>query len=188
MDPLLALLVGAVLLFLPQLLLALVAVLDYSSRDSLKILFTQPALILLPVFTPFTFSRISRADNRVKLSVPLTYINNGITFAGHACILTYLFKFAIIASAADTFAGCTVLFFCSVCSTDITLYSRGLSPCCNTVSHCEISVFEPAQPGKHFVLNNAGDIVEKTNNDEQAKNEEQLSVDSEVKSIRMLKV
>ena len=152
--------VGAGLLFLPQLLLALVAVLDYSSRDSLKILFTQPALILLPVFTPFTFSRISRADNRVKFSVSLTFINIGISFVDLVFAALSGLNIVVIV----TFV---LLFVLTVIATLKILRLRGLSPCCNNVSpRSDISVFEPAQPGKHFVLNNSGDIVEKTDKNE----------------------
>ena len=156
---------------MPKLLLALVAVLDYSSRDSLKILFTQPALILLPVFTPFTFSRISRADNRVKLSAPLTFINIGITFAGFVWFSVYA---ALSGLNIIIIIVLILVFVPTVCNTVRTLCFRGLSPCYNNdILPCDISVFDPAQPGKHFLLNTAGNIVEKTDNDEEANSEDQ---------------
>ena len=68
------------LLFLPQLLLAIFSTLDLSSRNSLKILISHPSLILLPVFTFFTFSKIQCCgDRRVKFSVRFTLINMAVT-------------------------------------------------------------------------------------------------------------
>merc|ERR1719446_1891731 len=49
------------LMFYPSFLLGVFSVVDFCSKDSLKvkILYRQPSLLLLPTFTCFTFSRIS---------------------------------------------------------------------------------------------------------------------------------
>ena len=71
------------LLFLPQLLLALTTTID---RTNVKILVQHPSLVLLPVFTFFTFSRkeISccgrgQADSRIQFSRFFSLVNIVIT-------------------------------------------------------------------------------------------------------------
>ena len=74
---------GFSLLYLPQLLLALVTTLD-TKYTSLTILWNHPSLILLPLFTFFTFSkphnfcRSDASDNRVMFSVKYTKINMAV--------------------------------------------------------------------------------------------------------------
>ena len=50
------LLVTGAFVFLPQFLLAVFSVVDFRSGNSLRILYRQPSLLLLPTFTCFTFS------------------------------------------------------------------------------------------------------------------------------------
>jgi len=78
------------LMFLPSFLLGLFSVVDFCSKNSLKILYCQPSLLLLPTFTCFTFSRISsgccgRADNRVEFSKKMTGFNMVLTVIQTIC-------------------------------------------------------------------------------------------------------
>ena len=82
--------------FLPQFLLALFSVVDFRSKNSLKILYRQPPLLLLPTFTCFTFIRVSsgccgQADNRIRFSKKMTAVNMALTLAGTVgCVCTLL--------------------------------------------------------------------------------------------------
>ena len=72
------------LMFLPPFLLGLFSVVDFRSKNSLKILYRQPSLLLLPTFTCFTFIRVSsgccgQADKRVMFSKKMTGVNMVLT-------------------------------------------------------------------------------------------------------------
>ena len=70
-----------ILLFLPPLILSLITTIDWKNR---RVLVQHPSLILLPVFTFFTFSKmrvscgrstVSPKDSRIKFSYLYTWIN-----------------------------------------------------------------------------------------------------------------
>ena len=58
------------LLFAPQFLLSLFSNLNFRDKSSLKILYRQPCLIILPTVTFFTFRKLSlcNGDSRVIFS------------------------------------------------------------------------------------------------------------------------
>ena len=75
------------MLFLPQLLLSIFSTLNFRSLSSLKILYRQPSLILLPIVTYFTFSRDNigccGGNNRVSFSKKFTCLNVVASFVGY---------------------------------------------------------------------------------------------------------
>ena len=87
---------GTVLiLYVPQLILALVVVIDVRSGASWRTLMEQPSLILMPVFTHFTFARINlggcqndETDNRIMISKFFTIINIVLSIISHVFVFT----------------------------------------------------------------------------------------------------
>ena len=67
------------ILYVPQLILSLVMVIDVTNKDSWKILLDQPSVILMAVFTHFTCARMNigcgSMDVRVKVSKFHTILN-----------------------------------------------------------------------------------------------------------------
>ena len=140
------------LLFLPQLLLAIFSTLDLSSRNSLKILISHPSLILLPVFTFFTFSKIQCCgDRRVKFSVRFTLINMAVSVVAQAV----MFYMDWIAIEFLTITGpLTVL---GIFFTLSFLYMDKLCSCCCSCflsAPGQLSVFDPDHPEKNFIIKN----------------------------------
>ena len=85
-------------LFLPQLFLAFSSTVDFTKKNSLKILISHPSLLLLPMFTFFTFSKLQCCgDRRVKFSKRFTLINIAISVAG----LVAWFVFSFFKIGAD---------------------------------------------------------------------------------------
>ena len=69
------------ILFLPELLLSVYSV------NSIRTVYLQPSLLLLPLFTFFTFSRVSFGwqappDNRIKFSQKMTFLNMALAMVG----------------------------------------------------------------------------------------------------------
>ena len=164
---------GFSLLYLPQLLLALITTLDFK-YSSLTILWKHPSLILLPFFTFFTFSkprnfcRKDPSDNRVMFSVKYTKINMAISIASYT-LFCYVMRF-ILQDKSDIFEnyysfsfwGIFFLFALSIILTITFLYFDYLFCCC---CQCFLSsknqtvVCNPNQPDKTFHLVN-GEIIE----------------------------
>ena len=75
------------LLFVPQFLLSLFSTLNFRDKSSLKILYRQPSLIILPTVTFFTFARLNTGcgsdDSRVSFSKKFTYINMALTIVSY---------------------------------------------------------------------------------------------------------
>ena len=69
-----------IMIFLPNLLLALMLILK-TKKSSLKMILSHPSLLLMPVFTLFTFSKINSGcgngekDERIAFSLKFTIIN-----------------------------------------------------------------------------------------------------------------
>ena len=166
-------LLGFSLLYLPQLLLALITTLDFK-YSSLTILWKHPSLILMPFFTFFTFSkprnfcRKDPSDNRVMFSVKYTKINMAISIASYT-LFCYVMRF-ILQDKSDIFEnyysfsfwGIFFLFALSIILTITFLYFDYLFCCC---CQCFLSsknqtvVYNPNQPDKTFHLVN-GEIIE----------------------------
>ena len=132
--------------------MAVFSVVDFRSWNSLKTFYRQPSLLLLPVFTCFTFSRISsgccgQADNRVVFSKKMTAVNIALTLAGIVGWGLYYLEIFVVFSLFLLLPGLdfTLLFLlydklCCCCCT-----------CCLSPSE-EIAVYDPDQPETQFKL------------------------------------
>ena len=141
-----------VLLFLPSLLLALLATLDLRSWNSLKILLSHPSISLLPTFTFFTFSKISSGDRRVSFSYFYTWFNLAVSVA---LMVGYLGKTYQKTGELSISAGC--LMAAPIFFTSLFLY---LDKCCSLSPQLQWRVLDPDQQGKIFTMKE-GKIVEK---------------------------
>ena len=85
------------LLFLPPLLLSLISTLNFHNKSSLKILYRQPSLIILPTVTFFTFSRHNIGycccgeNNQVSFSKKFTWLNITISTVGYVVWLVWAY-------------------------------------------------------------------------------------------------
>ena len=75
--------------FIPNLLMSFVILVVTFRFDALKLAIRYPAVVLMPVFTPFTFSQLKNSS-RIQLNYSLTALNLLITLVG---ILTCGFCF-----------------------------------------------------------------------------------------------
>ena len=135
------------LLFLPQLLLALITTIN---KSNVKILIQHPSLVLLPVFTFFTFSKkkityFAQGDSRVQFSKFYSLVNISLTTV---CIVPVVY-FCIFEATSSTeqsvfeIAIAIFLFGSGIIFTFLFLYIENL-PCCNQ-SKIVISTFDPNQ-------------------------------------------
>ena len=164
---------GFSLLYLPQLLLALVTTLD-TKYSSLTILRNHPSLVMLPVFTFFTFSkqhnfcRSDTSDNRVMFSLKYTKINLAISMVSFA-LFNYVWRFSL-RTESDFFKdyyylvtySAIYLFAASVILTITFIYFDHLFCCCSQCflsSKQQIVVHDPNQPDRTFHLVD-GEIIE----------------------------
>ena len=135
------------LLFLPQAVLAIFSSLNLRSKSSLeKIITRHPSILLLPVFTFFTFSKLnvscSGGESRVMFSKKFSWINIGVSAVGYVLwSVWYLNRFgwlfpAIISGPA---------FVLSVPLTVLFLHLDRLCSCCSCCLEPgeEISVYDP---------------------------------------------
>ena len=158
------------ILYLPQLFLAFSSTVDLTKKNSLKILISHPSLLLLPMFTFFTFSKLQCCgDRRVKFSKRFTLINIAISVAGIITCLVWnsdqlvaikTFTITLVITSATTILG--------ILSTVIFLYLDTLCCCC---CGCFLSatetlrVFDPDQPERNFIMED-GRVVEVTDEDD----------------------
>ena len=75
--------------FLPQLLLGFFSTVDVRSKSSLMSMLTQPMLLLLPVFTMFTFSIIKFGSKKIAFSEKMTLVNMMVTLFGQVMFSLY---------------------------------------------------------------------------------------------------
>ena len=165
---------GFSLLYLPQLLLALVTTLD-TKYSSLTILRNHPSLVMLPVFTFFTFSkqhnfcRSDTSDNRVMFSLKYTKINLAISMVSFA-LFNYVWRFSLRTESELFHQGyyylltysAIYLFVASVILTITFIYFDYLFCCCCPCflsSKQQIVVHDPNQPDRTFHLVD-GEIIE----------------------------
>ena len=167
-------LVTGAFVFLPQFLLAVFSVLDFRSGNSLRILYRQPSLLLLPTFTCFTFSRVSssyrgQADNRVVFSKRMTIANMVLTAAGTvACVIyiqiidfsdhsdhiEFLYRMPYVFLIALIFA--LILVCPGTIATLLFLFNDKMSGCCCncwTAPPLEEVAYDPERPETLIVLN-----------------------------------
>ena len=172
-------LLGFSLLYLPQLLLALVTTLD-TKYTSLTILWNHPSLILLPLFTFFTFSkphnfcRSDPSDNRVMFSVKYTKINLAISVVCYVLFCSLL-SFTILTESdffqdyyvPFVFASCNLLVVSMILTMTFIYFDQLFCCCCRCFlsSKQQIVVHDPEQPDRIFHLVD-GEIVEVHENSE----------------------
>ena len=161
---------GISLLYLPQLVLALVTTLD-SKLSSLTILWNHPSLILLPIFTFFTFSkphnfcRKDPSDNRVRFSVRYTKINMAISLCSFILFCSVLDLTLLSDSDVDHdlyYCLFSIHFAVSMILTIIFIYFDYIFCCCCRCflsSKHQIVVHDPNKPDRTFHLVN-GEIIE----------------------------
>ena len=150
-HPLVILLIMAVL-FLPQLFLATLTTIDFRDINSIKILIQHPSLILLPVFTYFSFARINSClcgasnDIRVEFNYFFTWTNIVFNVVEH-CIVYWILLYQsldlvvlIVVSAPILVAG--IIF------TVTFLYMDKLCWCCPS-AHTQ-SVRTVYDPNEHL--------------------------------------
>ena len=137
-------------LFIPQLILAIWSSVG-AKKSSLKMIIQHPSIILLPIYTFYTFSKINTIngdrDVRVKLSPLYTSINMFLSFGyGFMTIYFYFgFGFMLAKSIFAVFA---------IISTAIFLYYDSVFPCCCEcclLPPYQISVYDPDNPELELV-------------------------------------
>ena len=140
--------------------MAVFSVVDFSSCNSLKTLYRQPSLLLLPVFTCFTFSRISsggcgQADNRVRFSKKMTAVNMALTLAG---IISWGIYVSFESKGLGAVVGTiffSLYFLPGLVFTLLFLLYDKLCCCCCTCCLSppeEIAVYDPDKPETQFKL------------------------------------
>ena len=130
-----------VLLFLPQAVLAIFSSLNLRSKSSLEIITRHPSILLLPVFTFFTFSKLnvscSGPESRIRFSKKFSWINIGVSAVGYVACLVLLHWWLII------YTGPPILL--SLILTVLFLHLDRLCCCCSCCLEPgeEISVYDP---------------------------------------------
>ena len=172
-NPRNAILLGGAILYLPQLLLALMTTLDMKF-SSLSILRSHPSLIMLPVFTFFTFSkphnfcRRNLEDSRVMFSLKYTKINIAISI-GCYILFCYVMRFTLL-TESEVFRNYYSLFFWSnfllfvltlILAISFMYFDYIFCCCCNCFLSAkqQLSVYDPNQPERKLKLED-GNIVE----------------------------
>ena len=171
-------------MYLPQLLLALFTTLDFKFT-SLTILRNHPSLIMLPVFTFFTFSephnfcRSDPDDSRVMFSLKYTKINMAISIACYI-LFCYVMRFTLL-NESDIFQNYYSLFFWSnfllfvltlILAISFMYFDYIFCCCCNCflAATQQLSVYDPNHPERKLKLQD-GKIVEDKERDEELKSE-----------------
>ena len=170
-----AIFLGAAILYLPQLLLALTTTLDTKS-SSLRILRNHPSLIMLPVFTFFTFSkphnfcRSNFEDSRVFFSLKYTKINMAISIACYI-LFCYVMRFTV-QDKSDIFENYYSLvfwlnFFLFILTLILTIsfmyFDYIFCCCCRCFLAAEqkLSVYDPNHPERKLILEDGKILEEK---------------------------
>ena len=179
-----AIFLGGSILYLPQLLLALMTTLNTKST-SLSILRNHPSLIMLPVFTFFTFSkphnfcRSNPDDSRVMFSLKYTKINIAISIACYI-LFCYVMRFTLL-TKSDIFQDYYSLFFWSnfllfvltlILAIGFIYFDYIFCCCCNCflAATQQLSVYDPNHPERKLKLQD-GKIVEDKEREEELKSE-----------------
>ena len=156
------------MLFVPQFLLSLFSTLNFRDKSSLKILYRQPSLIILPTVTFFTFSRLNIGccsdDSRVSFSKSFTYINITVTSVGYVCMVVWWSgEVGIDLDIKSGILQYTLpLFVMSILLTALFLHLDKLL-CCSCDPREQLSVYDP-DLDKRFVMLD-GEVVEDPEDD-----------------------
>ena len=164
------------LLFGPPFLLAIYSTLN-CRRSSLLILIRHPSLLLLPIVTFFTFSRIknSRDENRVIFSTRFTWINMAVSTVSVAGWLVWYsntqhgpthYWYETFYDTQTVLSIVLSLFVLSIILTGLFLHLDQLSPhCCECFLSPgeQLSVYDP-DLDKRFIMKD-GKVVEDPEDD-----------------------
>ena len=163
-DAALSLAISIPLLFGPQFLLSIFSTLNFRDKSSLKILYRQPSLIILPTVTYFTFSRQNiiccNENNRVSFSKKFTWLNIAVSTVGYVVWWYYIVLPYTYLDEGLFFA--IVLIFTlpllvpSILLTALFLHLDKLCCCCNPRE--QLSVYDP-DLDKRFIMVD-GEVVE----------------------------
>ena len=157
------------LVFLPNMLMAMISTIEMRNKNSWKILMSQAAFILLPMFTFFTFQKInlnlfcsSLTDPRVRFSPRMSQANIIMSVAGYFGWMLWIintydpsnpyqypwFIFLLSQSLNVTMP----MLIISIFLTEIYINFHHLERFCCSIPKEEIHIYDPDQPEKHFVL------------------------------------
>ena len=168
-------------LFLPQLLLALWSSFG-ATKASLKTIIQHPSIIIVPMFTFFTFSKMNTfcgdRDVRIKFSPLYTWINMILSSVYGGLVITVLsgpeYKQVYIAPEHHHPAKLWTPFFVSgIVCTAIFLYYDHMFPCC---CDCwlqppgQVSVYDPDNPELELVWRH-GRVEEVSEEEDEEENE-----------------
>ena len=172
------------LLFLPQAVLAIFSSLNLRSKSSLeKIITRHPSILLLPVFTFFTFSKLN--ESRVSFSKKFSWINIGVSAVGYVAwsvwgyyylesysVYLKLFPFTFLTLLIMTFTPFLLSSFLTV----LFLHLDRLCSCCSCCLEPgeEISVYDPHTDQR--LLLRDGQMVEPPEEDLEAGNSSPPSI------------
>ena len=151
------------ILFLPQLLLSLFSTLDFQDKSSLKIFYRQPSLLILPIVTFFSFSRLNigccSENNKVTFSKKFNYINIVVTTVSYVNWgVWYYFTFNLYAFLIYFIIPYILpLHVLSILLTAFFLHTDKLC-CCYCDPREQLSVYDP-DLDKRFIMVE-GEIME----------------------------
>jgi len=146
--------VTILLLFVPQFLLSLFSTLNFLNKSSLKILYRQPSLIILPTVTFFTFSRVG-GESRVSFSKKFSWLNILFSTVGYVVFVVRLYYNLFIRDFNDSLLTTLPLYLSSILVAALFLHLDKL-PCCNPRE--QLSVYDPDLDQKFIMLD--GRVVE----------------------------
>ena len=142
--------ITALLVFLPSFLLSIFSTLNFRDLSSLKILYRQPSLIILPTVTYFTFSRDNigccRINNRVSFSKKFTWLNIVVS------TVSYLIwgEVSLIGNFEHILVFLIFALPLPLLLTGLFLHTDKLCCCCCT-SRDQLSVYDPGLD-KRFIM------------------------------------
>ena len=191
-------------LFLPQLLLSLWSSVG-ATKTSLKTIIQHPSIIIVPMFTFFTFAKINTfcgdRDVRIKFSPLYTWINIIISSVYGGIVITVLsgpeYNQVYIAPKHHHAAKLWTPFFVSgIVCTAILLYYDHMFPCC---CDCwlqppgQVSVYDPDNPELELVWRDGRvEEVSKQEDEEENEKDEKIKEAEEVDVVddggKMMKV
>ena len=168
------------LVFLPNMLLAILFTIEMKNKNSWKILLNQAELILLPMFTFFTYQRLklnfcsSSTDPRVRFSSMMTQANIILTLAGYFGWILWIINVYHNDDVKEYLWLCLnvtmPMLMISIFLTELYVYFCHLEKFCCSTPKEEIHIYDPDQPEKHFVLKEE-QVVEINNDDDDNVNE-----------------
>merc|ERR1712066_390188 len=170
-------------LFLPQFLLTIFCTLNLRSKNSLKIITRHPSLILLPIFTFFTFAKVkvgcSADESRVRFSKRFSWSNIGVSLVGYvtwAVWFYYRFDFGRYAwSRHDFYAlhlSSTIppLVLSAILTALFLHLDRVCCSECARVPGEQISVYDPVTDKRYIMDQDTGEIIPVPEEDEETGN------------------